>query len=608
MPSRPHDTGWDFSRVLNLIDSESQDVGSTTLLPRTQTDASLPDDAKTQIPKGKRLGSFTKLWEQLGVPDDVPLPAISPLEPESEDQTDSDNALLPPDDLDDNGADTDRSLDAGLTSFSKDVPTEDPFAGMNKKQRAKARKRAEKERQTSMLLYQKYRQSEREREDLQGRLDSTLMNQRRRNQSIALTEKQEQVQAQSLSNVGAKMRPFTPSPIHSPMPVQRSVFVQKSVPGPVASNAPLKPTSASQPKDLSPVKGPQVRAQLTTVGTPVRQHNQFPFPQHPLITTGLVPRTVQPVLVPRMVFQPALDTPQMLQPPMTPGMTHQPSIIISREPKVLHIRSRVDRHFQFLHHLMREFPEDVPWLLSPMQLCNEKSSTVGIHVFVDSSNIMIGFNDTLRGYRTHGFHLSFDSLVLLMERRRPVAKRVYAGSHRESAPLPHVTKLVEMSKAIGYENLVKEQVLIRREDSEKKKFFKSVKKMGWTKAAQLHSGSVDGDSDPEMETVPATPSAPKWVEQGVDEILHLKMCQSIIDTEVPTTMVLATGDGAEAEHSDGFLAHVERALRKGWKVELVCWKQQTNGGYKSKRFRDKWGEQFKILYLDGYIESLIDTE
>ena len=248
-------------------------------------------------------------------------------------------------------------------------------------------------------------------------------------------------------------------------------------------------------------------------------------------------------------------------------------------------------------------------MLAPMQLCNnEKSLNEGIHVFVDSSNIMIGFKETLRYNRVQGYEMSFDSLVLLMERRRPVAKRVYAGSHRESAPLPHVTKLVQTSKAIGYENIVNEQVLVSREDSDKKKFFRSVKKMGWIKAAQLHSGNDGSSSDPEMEAAPVTPSAPKWVEQGVDEILHLKMCQSIIDVEVPQTIVLATGDGAAAEHSDGFLAHVERALKKGWKVELVCWKQQTNGGYKNKRFREKWGEQFKILYLDGYIESLIDTE
>ena len=65
--------------------------------------------------------------------------------------------------------------------------------------------------------------------------------------------------------------------------------------------------------------------------------------------------------------------------------------------------------------------------------------------------------------------------------------------------------------------------------------------------------------------------------------------------------------GAEAEMSDGFLRHVERALKKGWKVELITWRQQTNGGYKRRAFRQKWGDQFIIIELDDFLEDLIDT-
>jgi hypothetical protein len=240
--------------------------------------------------------------------------------------------------------------------------------------------------------------------------------------------------------------------------------------------------------------------------------------------------------------------------------------------------------------LLNTFPEDRKWLVSPMQLLNERNSAHGLHVFVDASNIMIGLKDMLRYHGLHhnAYDMSFDSLALLMERRRPVAKRFFAGSHREANPLPHVAKLVETSKAVGYDSVMQEQVLIVREDSEKKKFFNDVKKMGWHKATQMRSGSgSDSETGPPAAT-PKTPAAPKWVEQGVDEILHLKMCQSIIDTEVPSTMVLATGDGAVAEMSDGFLAHVERALKKGWKVELVSWGQQINGGYRKRQFRAKW--------------------
>lgn len=242
-----------------------------------------------------------------------------------------------------------------------------------------------------------------------------------------------------------------------------------------------------------------------------------------------------------------------------------------------------------------------------MQLITEKTTETGLHVFVDTSNIMYGFRDTLR---TRGIHqqydMSFDSLALFLQRRRPVCKRIFAGSHREANPLPHMAKLTEMSKAVGYESHVVEQVFIVREDSEKKKFFNDVKKVGWYKAQQMRSGS-GSDSETGPVSAPKAPANAKWVEQGVDELLHLKMCQSIIDTDVPSTMVLATGDGAEAEMSDGFLAHVERALKKGWKVELVSWKQQINGGYRNRQFRSKWADSFSIIELDDFLEDIIDT-
>ncbi|KAF2030807.1 hypothetical protein EK21DRAFT_100124 [Setomelanomma holmii] len=264
-----------------------------------------------------------------------------------------------------------------------------------------------------------------------------------------------------------------------------------------------------------------------------------------------------------------------------------------------------DRHMHLFEKLLLNFPDERRWLVAPRQLINENTTSEGIHVFVDASNIMIGFKDMLRKHSVQPYDMSFDSLALLMERRRPVAKRVSVGSHREANPLPHVTKLFETFKAVGYECNVQEQVYITREESEKKKFFNDVNKLGWSRAVQKRSGS-GSDSETGAAT-PKTPSAPKWVEQGVDELLHLKMCQSLLDTEIPSTMVLATGDGAEAEMSDGFLAHVERALRKGWKVELVTWRQQTNGGYKRRAFRQKWGEQFTILELDDFLEDLVDT-
>lgn len=100
----------------------------------------------------------------------------------------------------------------------------------------------------------------------------------------------------------------------------------------------------------------------------------------------------------------------------------------------------------------------------------------------------------------------------------------------------------------------------------------------------------------------------KWVEQAVDEILHLKILESLIDADTPSTMILATGDAAEAEYSGGFMKMVERALDKGWRIELVSFAANTSGLYKRKQFRSKWAAMFKWVQLDDFVEDLVDDQ
>ncbi|KAF8908134.1 hypothetical protein CPB84DRAFT_205708 [Gymnopilus junonius] len=67
----------------------------------------------------------------------------------------------------------------------------------------------------------------------------------------------------------------------------------------------------------------------------------------------------------------------------------------------------------------------------------------------------------------------------------------------------------------------------------------------------------------------------KYREQGVDELLQLKLHQALAATDdVPegSTIVLATGDGNMGQfNEEGFLGPVRTALRRGWKVELYAW-------------------------------------
>jgi hypothetical protein len=73
----------------------------------------------------------------------------------------------------------------------------------------------------------------------------------------------------------------------------------------------------------------------------------------------------------------------------------------------------------------------------------------------------------------------------------------------------------------------------------------------------------------------------KYREQGVDELLQLKLHQALAATDnVPegSTIVLATGDGNIGQfNEDGFLGPVRTALRRGWRVELYAWEDGLSG-------------------------------
>jgi hypothetical protein len=85
----------------------------------------------------------------------------------------------------------------------------------------------------------------------------------------------------------------------------------------------------------------------------------------------------------------------------------------------------------------------------------------------------------------------------------------------------------------------------------------------------------------------------------------MKLLETLVDTRKPSTIVLASGDAAEAEYSGGFLKNVERALSKGWKVELVAWSAGLSHEYLSRDFLQKWKDRFEIILLDDFSEELL---
>jgi hypothetical protein len=69
-------------------------------------------------------------------------------------------------------------------------------------------------------------------------------------------------------------------------------------------------------------------------------------------------------------------------------------------------------------------------------------------------------------------------------------------------------------------------------------------------------------------------------------------------------MVVATGDGGEAEYSDGFPANIARALNRGWKVELVAWKRSLSAEY--RKFQRLLPDRFRIIELDEFLPHLVE--
>lgn len=203
----------------------------------------------------------------------------------------------------------------------------------------------------------------------------------------------------------------------------------------------------------------------------------------------------------------------------------------------------------------------------------------------------MGFHDSVKASRSisqatriRRVHMSFANLSLIMERGRQTAKRVLVGSDR----LPSIDE----AESLGYEANILDRVQKVKHTTPRRNH----KTRKWP-TSDSHR-AFDGP-----ETVAAT--GERWVEQGVDEILHLKILESLLDTE-PATIVLATGDAAVAEFSGGFMRMVERALQRGWIVELVSFAQGTSYAYRKKEFRAQWGEQFQLVELDPYVEELFE--
>ena len=144
-----------------------------------------------------------------------------------------------------------------------------------------------------------------------------------------------------------------------------------------------------------------------------------------------------------------------------------------------------------------------------------------VHIVWDNSNIWLGGKDTCENLEpsviTYSFRIHFQNLYNLVVNTRQPGQRYIGGS----VP-PEAEALWQFVRDLGCETNL------------------------------LHRVEAGG-------------------EQAVDEVLHLKIADLLLDTDKPETLALLSGNGHVSEFQSSFPAHVERALKKEWKVEIYSW-------------------------------------
>ncbi|RYP33890.1 hypothetical protein DL767_004517 [Monosporascus sp. MG133] len=232
--------------------------------------------------------------------------------------------------------------------------------------------------------------------------------------------------------------------------------------------------------------------------------------------------------------------------------------------------------------------------------------SAGVHIFVDMSNIWVGFINTVKtalGVPLNQYlrtPMSFEHLARILERGRNIQKRVLAGSlafpasRRENWP-PHLRE----AESMGYEMNIFDRVMVE-------KISPRFKRQSRTSSCRttLYNANDVASADESTEDGVAAKFTRKKGEQGVDENLHLNMMNSIMDNTSPGTMVLATGDAAQAQFSGGFKYYATRALERGWMLEVVSWNRTMSSAWYDHDFIAKYGDRMRIIELDEFIEEL----
>ncbi|KAK7426307.1 hypothetical protein QQZ08_007208 [Neonectria magnoliae] len=206
----------------------------------------------------------------------------------------------------------------------------------------------------------------------------------------------------------------------------------------------------------------------------------------------------------------------------------------------------------------------------------------GVHVFIDMSNISISF---LKAIRTR---YSLSESVRL-------------------TPLPAMNlSFLHELLARGRDTKVLNAGCSMRPDRAEPVYIQDLRDLGYRVDLRHRKPGQYAQGGQNPVEIRGTSGPAHYVEDMVDETLQIRIGESVMQYfDKPGTLVLATGDARPAKFSDGFFTYAERALKMGWNVEVVSWKASLSGSWTNRAWAEPWGDRFRVIELDAYIDDLL---
>ncbi|UKZ76032.1 hypothetical protein TrVFT333_003728 [Trichoderma virens FT-333] len=235
------------------------------------------------------------------------------------------------------------------------------------------------------------------------------------------------------------------------------------------------------------------------------------------------------------------------------------------------LRLKEDRHRALMMNL-------VPYQVRDASMAEKLPSITsqGVHVFVDMSNIDIGYQRTLKGFRR-------------------------LDEHTRLSPVPHLnlqflTKILVRDRPVVALNVCCSTLPGRSEP----RYVQQLRDLGYHVDLRERKRILEGGL-----TFTGAPDTLRFVEDLVDETLQVRIAESVMEYfRTPGTIVLATGDAKPSPHSDGFFSYVERALKMGWNVEVVSWRGNLSLRWIDRQWTAQWHDKFRVILLDEFLDVL----